>query len=138
MHADLNLSNIIVNNGRIEAIIDWEHAGFYPSWAERWFSRVWGDEATDQLFDPIWEELFPEIDAKTFGSTILQPISEVITAWRSCKIEHSEELHTWFRRGFRECKPYGGLVRKRCLGAKLEHKIDYNEDKPNLNILRGS
>ncbi|KAI0905956.1 kinase-like protein [Ustulina deusta] len=33
-HGDLHPSNIIVRNGRIAAIIDWELAGFYPEYHE--------------------------------------------------------------------------------------------------------
>lgn len=44
-HGDLNLSNIMVKDGKITAIIDWEHAGFYPWWAERWLIERWGGES---------------------------------------------------------------------------------------------
>lgn len=33
-HGDLNAQNIMVKNGRVMAIIDWEMAGFYPVWYE--------------------------------------------------------------------------------------------------------
>ncbi|RPA97788.1 kinase-like protein [Choiromyces venosus 120613-1] len=33
-HLDLHPGNILVRNGNIVAIIDWEHAGFYPCWME--------------------------------------------------------------------------------------------------------
>ena len=33
-HADLHQGNILVRNGNIVAIIDWEGAGFFPSWME--------------------------------------------------------------------------------------------------------
>lgn len=33
-HLDLNMTNIIVKDDKIEAIIDWEMAGYYPWWAE--------------------------------------------------------------------------------------------------------
>jgi hypothetical protein len=33
-HGDLNFSNIIVKDDKIEAILDWEMAGYYPWWAE--------------------------------------------------------------------------------------------------------
>jgi aminoglycoside phosphotransferase (APT) family kinase protein len=31
---DLNLSNIIVSEGKITGIVDWEWGGFYPWWVE--------------------------------------------------------------------------------------------------------
>jgi len=33
-HADLHQGNILVRNGNIAAIIDWEGSGFFPRWAE--------------------------------------------------------------------------------------------------------
>ncbi|KAH8596247.1 hypothetical protein B0O99DRAFT_510003 [Bisporella sp. PMI_857] len=39
-HEDLNLSNIIVKDNKIEATIDWEWTGYFPWWAERWLSNI--------------------------------------------------------------------------------------------------
>lgn len=33
-HADLNMRNIIVEDGRITGIVDWENAGFFPEYWE--------------------------------------------------------------------------------------------------------
>ncbi|RPA90885.1 hypothetical protein L873DRAFT_1624718, partial [Choiromyces venosus 120613-1] len=33
-HTDLHKGNILVRNGHIVAIIDWEGAGFFPNWME--------------------------------------------------------------------------------------------------------
>jgi aminoglycoside phosphotransferase len=33
-HGDLNPSNILVQNGHVTGILDWEHSGFYPEWCE--------------------------------------------------------------------------------------------------------
>jgi hypothetical protein len=33
-HGDLNASNILVQDGHVTGIIDWEHSGFYPEWWE--------------------------------------------------------------------------------------------------------
>lgn len=125
-HADLNLDNIIVdvNSGKIEAIIDWERAGFYPSWAERWFATIWG---VDELLDPIWEELCPDVDVAAFWAAVSRPVGAVRTVWRKCPIEHSEEDDAWYQRGFSECKPFGGIIFKKFLGAKLEHRIEYSD-----------
>ncbi|PVH83497.1 kinase-like protein, partial [Cadophora sp. DSE1049] len=35
-HGDLHAGNIMVKDGKIEAIIDWELAGYYPWWFEHW------------------------------------------------------------------------------------------------------
>ncbi|PQE29200.1 kinase-like domain protein [Rutstroemia sp. NJR-2017a BBW] len=33
-HGDLNPSNIMVQDGHVTGILDWEHSGFYPEWWE--------------------------------------------------------------------------------------------------------
>lgn len=33
-HGDLNTANIMVPDGHVSGIIDWEHAGYYPDWWE--------------------------------------------------------------------------------------------------------
>lgn len=35
-HGDLRRRNILVENGRITAILDWEYAGWYPEWWQYW------------------------------------------------------------------------------------------------------
>lgn len=46
-HGDLSTNNIMVQDGRLTGIIDWEHSGFYPDWWE-WVAvekvglSVWG------------------------------------------------------------------------------------------------
>lgn len=37
-HGDLHRRNILVDNGQITAILDWEFAGWYPEWWEYWAS----------------------------------------------------------------------------------------------------
>ncbi|KAF8851612.1 hypothetical protein BDZ45DRAFT_561039, partial [Acephala macrosclerotiorum] len=54
-HGDLNLSNILVKDDKIEAIIDWEYSGYFPWWAERWLSLRGGTDQSDELFYPLWE-----------------------------------------------------------------------------------
>lgn len=38
-HGDLNTGNVFVHNGHASAIIDWEHAGYFPDWWE--FATAW-------------------------------------------------------------------------------------------------
>ncbi|CAG8977393.1 hypothetical protein HYALB_00007023 [Hymenoscyphus albidus] len=61
-HADINLRNIILRDGRIEGIVDWENAGWYPEYWEytkcrfgvrvskRWLKML------EELFDHKYEE----------------------------------------------------------------------------------
>ncbi|KAF2878605.1 kinase-like domain-containing protein [Massariosphaeria phaeospora] len=118
-HGDLHFHNIIVDpdSHKIEAIIDWEYAGFYPEWAERLLAAKWGHHP---LLDHVWKKLFPEVDAAAFWTTVEQPVEEVQDIWRLCPIEHTEESDIWRSRGFCECKPYGGKIYQRFLGANSQ------------------
>lgn len=53
-HCDLNPFNIIVRNGKIAAIIDWEMSGWYPSYWE--YTSVWHGNKTRE----IWQEWAPK------------------------------------------------------------------------------
>lgn len=58
-HGDLNMRNILVHNGKLSGIIDWETAGWYPDYWEhtkahfatklqkRWLAAV------DRVFEPL-------------------------------------------------------------------------------------
>lgn len=50
-HGDLGLRNIIVNNGNIISIINWEWAGFFPVWWE--YTRLY----ISPTIDEEWKEL---------------------------------------------------------------------------------
>jgi hypothetical protein len=56
-HGDLNLDNIMVRDGKIVAIIDWEHAGYYPWWAERYTTFVQNPREPWGLINMVWAEL---------------------------------------------------------------------------------
>ena len=124
-HGDLNFSNIIVKDGKIEAIIDWEHAGYMPWWAERWISLLHGNDAMDQMFDPLWANIAPEMDEDTFQNEIILKVAPAIRAWDRCrlKVDHPVPGKTWLRPGFCECKPYGGSFHRGELGNQEEHKL---------------
>ena len=61
-HGDLRLANIMVHNGSVSGIVDWEQGGWYP---EHWeFCRAlhiwqWQHDWTDymlQVFQPYYPE----------------------------------------------------------------------------------
>ncbi|KAH9971220.1 kinase-like domain-containing protein [Lactifluus volemus] len=54
-HSDIAPRNILVNNGKIAAIIDWETAGWYP---EYWEYTCW---AVSNHGSPQWEELLEKV-----------------------------------------------------------------------------
>lgn len=54
-HCDLNLGNIIVKEGALVGILDWEYAAYLPVWCE-YVSASWG--WTEEDFE--WKKLFQE------------------------------------------------------------------------------
>jgi aminoglycoside phosphotransferase len=66
-HGDLRPRNIIVKNGRITAIVDWEMAGWYPDYWEfvkafhlEWFADDWASHLLDILTPYYCEQLMYE------------------------------------------------------------------------------
>ncbi|PYI11380.1 kinase-like protein [Aspergillus sclerotiicarbonarius CBS 121057] len=89
-HCDLNLGNIMVKDGELVGILDWEYAAYYPIWYE-YVSASWGWTEMDaewkrllrQRFDAhedakeFWTDLrhlrqYPELDKK--GQEILEKL----------------------------------------------------------------
>ncbi len=65
-HGDLNLHNIIVKDGDIMALLDWEYAGWYP---EHW-EYVKFCAAT--LHDREWHELGPTLFPTTYPDELIK------------------------------------------------------------------
>ncbi|KAJ4286319.1 hypothetical protein N0V90_013353 [Kalmusia sp. IMI 367209] len=108
-HADLNFSNIIVHDGKIEAFIDWELSGV----------------DSDELWDIVWAELCPELDDEEFINKVFKAVTPVQNAYKACPITHSEANDYWLRPAFCECKPYGGDIARKDWDAELKHSVDY-------------
>ncbi|KAF7934768.1 uncharacterized protein EAE98_002813 [Botrytis deweyae] len=51
-HGDLDASNIMVKDGHVTGIIDWEHGGYLPEW--------WEPVATRLQLPPLWSHYFEE------------------------------------------------------------------------------
>ncbi len=119
-HGDLNMSNIIVDDGKIQAIIDWEYAGYYPWWVETF--RAFGSNnipSTEEFFPAVWKELNLSLD------DLYEHIEAVKSVFRLCHITHTEEDIVWRRPPFCKCQPYGGFVRKNVIDSESRHCIDY-------------
>ena len=125
-HGDLNLSNIIVKDDKIEAIIDWEMAGYYPWWAERYLSLAWGDESSYEMFKPLWEEVSPSMNADTFRKEVSWNVGEVADAWQCSHSEHPGSYKIWTRPGFCECRPYKGHINWTACGNRVEHVVPHD------------
>lgn len=57
-HADLHPSNILIENGRISAIVDWECAGFYPEYWD--FTKLMYGANSFHPMRPVVREAFGE------------------------------------------------------------------------------
>lgn len=118
-HGDLDLTNIMVKDDKIEAIIDWEMSGYMPWWAEAFVAVVYDKPDNLELFRYAWNDIHPDMDEQTFEQTWALPIWRLHWLWDLCEKTHSDgDLihwdHTpgWFKPPFCECKPYGGRIRQ--------------------------
>ncbi|KAH6694969.1 hypothetical protein BKA61DRAFT_584088 [Leptodontidium sp. MPI-SDFR-AT-0119] len=124
-HSDLNLTNIIVKDDQIEAIIDWEFAGYYPWWVERYMCWKGMTNQTNDLFTPIWNEIGMSDDS--FANEVWGPVEAVNSAWHQGNtyphIEHPDSGKAWLRPGFCECQPYTGKFNWDLIGGKVDHQV---------------
>jgi len=102
-HADLNFANIMVDEyANVTAIIDWESAGYYPWWAERWFlDRLEGiDSPALELFSmaqpPLWGD---QPTRRQFDKEVIRPVLAVSNTFGGCRTKHDSQ-NTWRRPPF--------------------------------------
>ncbi|CAL5870869.1 uncharacterized protein PFLUO_LOCUS5110 [Penicillium psychrofluorescens] len=70
-HSDLNLSNIMVKDGKLAAILDWESAAYYPIWYE-WIAASWAWTKEDAEWKKLLlESLDKHQDAMEFWEDLL-------------------------------------------------------------------
>jgi len=140
-HGDLNLTNIIVKDNKIEAIIDWEMAGYYPWWAESFAEGLSGDYRETEFFgggNGVWAKI-PGLDRNgpAFKKVMegLVPVVETFerTTIRAEHIRPEDAAETGFwRPQFCKCQPFGAKIQHTSLGLVAKHKAkDYQdlEDK---------
>lgn len=69
-HCDLNLGNIMVKDGKLVGILDWEYAAYYPIWYE-YVSASWGFTEMDVEWKRLLRErLDVHEDAKDFWTDL--------------------------------------------------------------------
>ncbi|KAJ9630389.1 hypothetical protein H2204_008454 [Knufia peltigerae] len=123
-HADLNLTNIIVKDDKIEAIVDWEMAGFYPWWAERFRVMKTGGP-TERFFRGVWDRVHPDLKEDHYGSKVYS--WKVFEAkLRNYEGEHEPEDPNdhpggYVRGPFCRCHPAGGYINPRDAGVRMKH-----------------
>ncbi|KAH7410475.1 kinase-like domain-containing protein [Phaeosphaeria sp. MPI-PUGE-AT-0046c] len=126
-HGDLNLTNIIVHDGKIVAIIDWEFAGYYPWWVERWASyRRAASGNARELFNFVWARVSPELSHDDFANKVYNPVQKAANVYGYAPIKHTHSHDVWLRPRWCECKPYGGKSSGQSMNAELKHEIDYD------------
>lgn len=131
-HGDLHMGNIIVNDGKIVANIDWELAGYYPWWVERNLSyrRAIGEQP-HELFNMVWAGVDPQWAPEEFGTQIARYPNTVRHYYERAPIQHTHSHDAWQRPRWCECKPYGGQSKGfhcEAFGAQSEHRLE--PDKP--------
>jgi hypothetical protein len=125
-----------VSNGKITGIIDWEWAGFYPWWAERYLAHKVLDDRFDEIFDVIVDDLCPGYDTETFVQKASGPVSDASEVFEDCPRLHITTANRWFRQPFCRCKPYRGVIRERDMGIPDKHMIATAYPTSNRKITR--
>ena len=129
-HGDLNPSNIIVKDGKIEAIIDWEWSGYFPWWAERWMSERQGSGFSNMLWQDEDFNADPDIgygtDYDTFHAEVSRNINAVAAEWSksdypSSVVQHLNDKAGWVRPPFCKCRPFTGFIKNSSIGVQAEH-----------------
>ncbi|TVY88872.1 hypothetical protein LAWI1_G007525 [Lachnellula willkommii] len=131
-HADFNFSNIIVKDDKIEAIIDWEMAGYYPWWVERWRSLIGGNYQSNEIIDSLWADIGFEMDEATFQHEVIMNVAPVLQAWEQSMqhTNHPGYQSGWERPPFCECHNWTGIIQCRELGDPIEHIFNKPDTLP--------
>jgi len=138
-HGDLNLTNIIVRDDKIEAIIDWETAGYYPWWGETYVNRQYSDWDTDDFLEGgegVWGRVHPDLDPKSETyKAMLRNVDLFQEAFNESRVHHKRPDVGFWVPPFCKCKPYGGRILPRNLGLRQEHTV-FDWDKDYGTLLR--
>lgn len=131
-HGDLNDENIFAveeepGKWSISAIIDWEFAGYWPWWAEKFnltrLSRFMPDDAFSPGYDPkAWKQIF----GGPLG-TILNSLHHTAGFFDHTPSDHNN----WHRRPFCKCKPYSQFFwGDEAPGIPLSHLTECDDGEP--------
>ncbi|KAI9659582.1 MAG: hypothetical protein M1821_001841 [Bathelium mastoideum] len=122
-HGDIHMRNIIVRGFKIEAILDWEMAGFYPAWAEYWLMANNHADTDIGLFELLNEDGCLGFTPRDISEKVYHGLKAVIDVYMSCKTYHPGEENAWYKPRWCKCKDYGGAIRMRQIGRMPEHQI---------------
>lgn len=135
-HGDFDLNNIFVKDDKIQAIIDWKVAGYYPWWVERYLSRITGEAYMDELFEGVWERVQPNISDDAFKS-IIYKLSPIRQALSNARVWHDDQRNGFWRPPFCKCQPFGAIIRPHFHGTPRTHTLADWRTKPgpkNFNL----
>lgn len=66
-HGDLSDENIFIKDGKIEGIVDWRHAGYYPWWVEGYHSyALSSSDYSGGFWDEVWKRLVPDMNQESW------------------------------------------------------------------------
>jgi aminoglycoside phosphotransferase len=65
-HGDLNIGNIVVKDGELAGILDWEYAGYFPVWWEYVATKIGFGEEDAEWKALLRERLYPFDQAAEF------------------------------------------------------------------------
>ncbi|OBT63353.1 hypothetical protein VE03_07196 [Pseudogymnoascus sp. 23342-1-I1] len=79
-HADLNPTNVQYHNGRIQAIIDWEFAGWYPEYWE--YTKMYFAESP--VYQPFFDAVVSEPSIEKYPEELQaeRDIWRLVNPWR--------------------------------------------------------
>ncbi|KFY12693.1 hypothetical protein V492_03725 [Pseudogymnoascus sp. VKM F-4246] len=79
-HADLNPTNVQYHNGKIQAIIDWEFAGWYPEYWE--YTKMYFAEGP--LYKPFFDAVVGEPGIEKYPEELQaeKDIRRIVSPWR--------------------------------------------------------
>jgi hypothetical protein len=124
-HGDLDTSNILVKDGKIVAIIDWEWAAFLPSWVEKLQLYRANSNASLEFTQLLSDDPRMGFDQETWQAEMSQKLGPVLTAWNACKpkLLHPDRFQGWWTPPFCKCRPFNGRFTAKEMGRRFKHSI---------------
>lgn len=119
-HADCHLRNVFVKDGRVQGIVDWKRAGYYPWWVERWIT--W-QAMPEEMHQQLWAELEPEIDEDKFQELVISKVIPAVQAFLVCGHDHLPQMASWLKPDFCGCKKHGGEFRTMFWGKPISCQV---------------
>ncbi|KFX96641.1 hypothetical protein V490_03216 [Pseudogymnoascus sp. VKM F-3557] len=100
-HGDLNIGNIMIHDGHVSGIIDWEHSGYFPDWWEHACALTWMEDPEWQLY--ILNEMEAQLTTE-FGNH--RDAADFCRSFKdSYKMPRRKHTPPKERGNFCECKP---------------------------------